>query len=103
FARCREERRAALVTYMMAGYPDPRSSEAMVRACIEGGADVVELGVPFSDPIADGPTLQRAAEVSLAKGTTLAGCLDLAERISRRSDVPLVLMGYVNPVLSYGP
>jgi tryptophan synthase alpha chain len=92
----------ALVTYVMAGDPDLATSRAMALACVEGGADVVELGMPFSDPIADGLTLQQAAERALAKGTRVEDCLELAAQLRRRVDTPLVLMGYVNPVLTYG-
>lgn len=102
FARCRSEGRAALVTYVMAGDPDLKTSEAMALACVEAGADILELGMPFSDPIADGPTLQRAAERSLASGTTLEDCLRVAAAVRARTDVPIALMGYVNPVLAYG-
>ena len=102
FARCRSEGRAALVTYVMAGDPDVKTSMAMALACVQGGADILELGMPFSDPMADGPTLQRASERSLAAGTTLDDCLRVAAEVRKKSDVPIALMGYVNPVLSYG-
>jgi tryptophan synthase alpha chain len=99
-ARARGE--AALVTYLMAGDPDLATSRAAALACAEGGADLIELGMPFSDPIADGPTIQRAAERSLRAGTTLSDVLALAADVRARSDVRLALMGYVNPVLAYG-
>lgn len=102
FARARRERRAALVTYVMAGDPDLATSREMALACASGGADVLEIGMPFSDPIADGPTIQAAGERSLAAGTDVAACLRLAAEVRRRSDVPIALMGYVNPVLSMG-
>lgn len=102
FARCRAQGRAALVTYVMAGDPNWNTSKAVALACLEGGADILELGFPFSDPIADGPTLQRAAERALASGTTLARCLDLAAALRAKTAVPLVLMGYLNPVLAMG-
>lgn len=102
FERARTERRTALVTYVMAGDPDLATSEACARACLEAGADVVELGFPFSDPIADGPTLQRAAARSLAQGTRLADVLSLASRLRRDFDAPVVLMGYLNPLLAFG-
>jgi tryptophan synthase alpha chain len=102
FARCRSEGRAALVTYVMAGDPDLKASRAMALACVEAGADILELGMPFSDPMADGPTLQRASERSLASGTTLEGCLEVAAAVRKKTKVPIALMGYVNPVLAYG-
>jgi len=102
FAACRARGRAALVTYLMGGDPDLATSLAMAKACIRGGADLLEIGVPFSDPIADGPTIQLAAERALASGTTVAGVLRLAGQVRRGSDIPIALMGYVNPVLAYG-
>jgi tryptophan synthase alpha chain len=96
-------RRPALVTYVMGGDPDLPASLEMALACARGGADLIELGMPFSDPIADGPVIQRAAERSLKSGTTLAGVLDVAARFREaRPDTPLALMGYLNPVLSMG-
>ena len=103
FARARSEGRAALVTYVMGGDPDLDGSRAMALACIEGGADLLELGVPFSDPIADGPTIQAAAGRALAAGTTVARVLDLARAVRARTEVPIALMGYLNPMLSHGP
>ncbi|HTN51772.1 MAG TPA: tryptophan synthase subunit alpha, partial [Anaeromyxobacter sp.] len=103
FARARSEGRAALVTYVMGGDPDLDGSRAMALACVEGGADLLELGVPFSDPIADGPTIQAAAGRALAAGTTVARVLDLARAVRARTEVPIALMGYLNPMLSHGP
>lgn len=102
FAKAREEGRPALVTYVMGGDPDARGAAAMALACVEGGADLLELGVPFSDPIADGPTIQAAAERALAAGTTVDDVLAVARAVRARSDVPIALMGYLNPMLSYG-
>ena len=99
-ARARGE--AALVAYVMAGDPDLATSKAAALACARAGADLVEIGMPFSDPIADGPTIQRAAERALAGGTTLADALAVAAHVRERSDARVALMGYVNPVLSYG-
>ncbi|MFL5263646.1 MAG: tryptophan synthase subunit alpha [Anaeromyxobacteraceae bacterium] len=99
-ARARGE--AALVAYVMGGDPDLATSRAAALACAEAGADLVEIGMPFSDPSADGPTIQRAAERALEGGTTVADCLAVAEAVRARSDVRIALMGYVNPVLSYG-
>jgi len=102
FADCRAEGRAALVTYVMAGDPDLATSRAMALACAEGGADLLEIGMPFSDPIADGPVIQLAAERALAAGTGAAEVLRLARQLRKASAVPIALMGYVNPLLSYG-
>ncbi len=102
FARCRDAGEAALVTYVMAGDPDVATSKAMAVACAEGGADLIELGIPFSDPIADGPTIQHAAERALAAGTSTRDVLAVAAHLRARSDVPIALMGYLNPILSHG-
>lgn len=103
FEACRAGGRAALVTYVMGGDPDLAGSQAMALACVQGGADLLEIGVPFSDPIADGPTIQAAAERALASGTTVAGVLRVAAAVRRAAaGVPIALMGYVNPILSYG-
>ena len=100
--RARRERRPALVTYVCAGDPDLASTPELVAALAEAGADVVELGVPFSDPTADGPVIQRASERALAKGTRLQDVLGAARRIRETSDIGLVLFGYYNPILAYG-
>ncbi len=102
FARCRAAGEAALVTYVMSGDPDVATSKAMAVACAEGGADLVELGIPFSDPIADGPTIQHAAERALAAGTTTRDVLAVAAHLRARSQVPIALMGYLNPILAHG-
>lgn len=102
FARCKSEQRPALITYLMGGDPTPKASWPLARACLDSGADLLEIGMPFSDPIADGPTIQRAAERSLGSGTTLKHCFALADAVRKRSQAPVALMGYVNPVLAYG-
>jgi tryptophan synthase alpha chain len=102
FDRCKAAGEAALVTYVMGGDPDPSTSLAMALACVAGGADVLELGVPFSDPIADGPTIQAAAQRALARGTTLDDVLDVAARVRARSQIPIALMGYLNPMIARG-
>lgn len=102
FERLAAERRTGLVVYLTAGDPDlPRSAE-LVRAAVRGGADLVELGVPWSDPSADGPVLQAAAERARAAGTTLRGVLAMVKELRQDLDVPLVLFGYYNPVFTYG-
>lgn len=102
FARLRAEQRTGLVAYVTAGDPDlPRSAE-VIRAVDRGGADVIELGVPFSDPLADGPVIQRATERALAAGTTLAKVLDLAASLRGDVTAPLVLFTYANPMVRMG-
>jgi len=103
--RLEELRRAGdlgLVAYLTAGDPSLQATRGIVLAAAEAGADVIELGVPFSDPLADGPVIQRASERALAAGTTLTGVLDLVRDIRRESQVPLVLFTYFNPVLQMG-
>jgi tryptophan synthase alpha chain len=102
FAACKAEGRAALVTYVMGGDPDHAGSRAMALACAEGGADLLEIGMPFSDPIADGPVIQLAAERALRAGTSAASVLRLAAEVRKATPVPIALMGYVNPLLSHG-
>lgn len=91
-----------LVTYVTAGDPDLDRSREVVLALARGGADVIEVGVPFSDPIADGPVIQRASERALAAGGTLAATLDLIADVRRQCEVPIVVFTYVNPVLRMG-
>jgi tryptophan synthase alpha chain len=102
FARARKENRAALIIYLCAGDPDIDTTVRLVQAAAEAGADVIELGMPFSDPTADGPVIQRASERALAKGTRLHDVLAAARRVRATSDVGLVLFGYYNPILAYG-
>lgn len=102
FERAAAEDRAALIPYVMAGYPDREGAVEIALALSRGGADVLEVGMPFSDPLADGPTIQRAATASLSAGTSVTSCLETAASIRERSAVPLVLMGYYNPVHQYG-
>jgi tryptophan synthase alpha chain len=102
FARAREEKRLALIVYLTVGYPDRASTGALLRAALDGGADVLELGVPFSDPLADGTTVQRASEAALREGVTLVDCLSEAAAIVRDRDAAVLLMGYTNPFMQYG-
>ena len=95
-------KKPALVTYVMAGDGGVEGTLEAVAQCVAGGANVIELGFPFSDPIADGPVIARAAQRSLAAGTTLRSTLELARSVRQRFEVPVVLMGYLNPVLSFG-
>ncbi len=102
FERCRDERRAAFIPYLTAGDPDFETSGRLLEALAAGGADLIELGVPFSDPIADGPVNQRAAARALAGGATLSGVLDLVARHRDKLGVPMVLFTYFNPILAAG-
>jgi tryptophan synthase alpha chain len=98
FARCRAERRAAFIPFLTAGDPDLGTTLELLPALVEGGADLIELGVPFSDPVADGPVIQRAAGRALAAGTTLDGVLRVVRACRRGIDVPIVLFSYYNPI-----
>lgn len=102
FARARDEHRLALVVYLTVGYPDRGATAALARAAVDAGADVVELGVPFSDPLADGMTVQRASETALRAGITLDDCIREGSALVRERDVPVLLMGYTNPFLQRG-
>jgi tryptophan synthase alpha chain len=106
FAKLRASGELGIVAYITAGDPSLDATLKFVLALGEAGADVIELGIPFSDPLADGPTIQRASERALRVGTTLAGVLDLVRRIRQSSlpgnDVPLILFGYYNPIFQMG-
>jgi len=102
FERLRAEGRPALIAYITAGDPSPSATTEIVAALERGGADLIELGVPFSDPIADGPVIQRSSDRALKAGTKLATVLDMAAQIRKRSEIPLLLFTYLNPVLRYG-
>jgi tryptophan synthase alpha chain len=102
FEKARQQGRGVLIPYFMSGYPSPAQSIKLVLAAIQAGADIIELGMPFSDPLADGATIQHAGQIALERGMTINGCLEIARQISARSDVPLILMGYYNPLLVYG-
>lgn len=102
FARCAEEKRAAFVPYLTAGDPDLQTTEELLRAAAEGGADLIELGVPFSDPVADGPVIQRSHLRALESGTSLSGILRLVARHRDRVGIPIVLFSYFNPIHARG-
>ena len=102
FAELRASGELGIVAYITAGDPSLEATVKFVLALAEAGADVIELGVPFSDPLADGPTIQRASERALKSGTTLAGVIDLVRHIRESSQIPLVLFSYYNPILQMG-
>jgi tryptophan synthase alpha chain len=103
FKGTRSKGRAAVMPYLTLGYPTPERSLSLVEAAAMGGADLLELGIPFSDPLADGPTIQRATQVALEGGVTVERCLEMAATLRGRGvTVPLIFMGYYNPILAYG-
>lgn len=103
FAQCKAANRPALVTYVMGGDPDLATSQAIFEALPQAGADIIELGLPFSDPMADGVVIQLAAQRALAAGQTLLGVLGMVEDFRRKDrDTPIVLMGYYNPIYIFG-
>lgn len=103
FASARADGRVALIPYIVAGYPDAETSLAIALAAADNGADLLEVGLPYSDPLADGATLQRASQIAIAAGATLERSLQLIERIvAARPDLPVVPMGYANQVIGGG-
>jgi tryptophan synthase alpha chain len=101
FGRARDDKRLAVVVYLTVGFPDRAATAGLLRAALDGGADVLELGVPFSDPLADGATVQRASEIALRQGVSLADCVAEAASVVRERDAAVLLMGYANPFLRY--
>jgi tryptophan synthase alpha chain len=102
FATAQQEKRGVLIPYFMCGYPTTQQSIAIIQAAAAAGADIIELGMPFSDPLADGPTIQHADYIAIERGMTMRGCMDVARQVAAHSSVPLILMGYYNPILTYG-
>jgi tryptophan synthase alpha chain len=102
FSSLKHQGGKALVTFITAGDPDLATTAAMLPLLAEAGADIIELGIPFSDPMADGPTIQRASERALAGGVTLEAILELVRTTRKLISVPIVLMGYSNPIYTYG-
>src|SRR4051812_9470313 len=103
FDRLRNEHRGGMVTFVTAGDPNAETSVRILVSLAQGGADILEVGVPFSDPLADGPVIQRATERALAAGMTLRGTLDVVRAVRRDVDTPIVLFTYANPVLRMDP
>ncbi len=103
FARLRRERRTGLIAYVTTGFPTLEETPALVRAMVDGGADIIELGIPFSDPLADGATVQRATHIAVTNGVTTADVLDVCRELRASGTVaPIVAMGYYNPLLAHG-
>ena len=102
FETCQSNNRKAFIAYLTAGDPHPDQTAGLVLALERGGADLIELGVPFSDPIADGPVIQRASERALRAGTKLKHLLEIAREVRRSSQIPLLLFSYLNPLMKYG-
>ncbi len=102
FKKLQERGDKALIPFITAGDPDLPTTAELIKVLADAGADLIELGVPFSDPMADGPTIQAASERALAGGTTLVKILELVAAVRRETSIPLVLMGYYNPVFRYG-
>jgi tryptophan synthase alpha chain len=102
FERAKREGRGVLIPYFMCGFPSAQQSAELILAAAESGADIIELGIPFSDPLADGATIEHAGHVALERGMTINGCMDVARQVAAKSSVPLLFMGYYNPILSYG-
>jgi len=102
FERAKQEGHGVLIPYFMCGFPSAEQSTELILAAAEGGADIIELGIPFSDPLADGATIQHAGHVALERGMTINGCMEIAYQVAAKSNVPLLFMGYYNPILSYG-
>ena len=102
FARLRAERRLGLLAYLTVGYPTLEATPSLVEAAAQAGADAIELGIPFSDPLADGRTIQAASQVALKGGMTVARALTTAKAARMKTDVPLLFMTYLNPLLAFG-
>jgi len=102
FEDARQQGRGALMPYFMCGYPSAAQSIKLILAAAQAGADIIELGMPFSDPLADGATIQHAGQIALEGGMTISGCMEIAHQVSSQSNVPLLFMGYYNPILTYG-
>ncbi len=94
--------RKVMSLFVTAGYPTIEDSADLILGCVRSGADIIELGMPFSDPLADGPTIQESSNVAIKNGTTISVIFDIVREVRRHSDVPIILMGYINPIIKYG-
>ena len=102
FDTARRSKRKALIAYLTVGYPTADATIEIAETLVDGGCDIIELGIPFSDPLADGATIQRASQRALESGITPTKCLEVAAKLRKRVDIPLLFMGYYNPMLHYG-
>ena len=102
FAELEAKNQKALISYIMAGFPNEKSTISTVRGLVKGGVDIIELGFPFSDPLADGPVIQNASTISLGKGTKIAKFFTLVKKIRKETDIPLILMTYTNILYHQG-
>jgi tryptophan synthase alpha chain len=102
FESLRRENKKAFIPYLTVGFPNPKLDYEIILRLIKSGADIIELGVPFSDPLADGPTIQSSSQIALKNGINLSKVFNLAERIRSISSIPLVIMSYYNPIYQYG-
>ena len=102
FNAWRQQGRCALIPYLTAGYPEPNATLDLLRVLARNGADIIELGVPFSDPVADGPTIQRSSQIAIEQGTTLEWTLAQLKRFRAEFDTPVIIFSYLNPILRYG-
>jgi tryptophan synthase alpha chain len=102
FSRLRKANEAALIPFITAGDPDLATTRALILELVKNGADIIELGLPFSDPLADGPTIQAASQRALVNKVNASDLFGIVKDVRKRTDVPLVLMGYYNPILQYG-
>lgn len=103
FAKLREKGEKALVVYITAGCPDMAATQRLIPALADAGADILELGIPFSDPTADGPIIQASSQRALRGGVTLSAILEMTERVRSTAKIPIVLFSYYNPIFTYGP
>jgi tryptophan synthase alpha chain len=102
FIELKKQNKKAFIAYVCAGDPDLQTTEKLVLEFEKAGVDIIELGVPFSDPLADGPVIQRASQRALKRGVNIARILDLAKRLRKKTSIPIVLMGYYNPIYNFG-
>ena len=102
FKTAQSSKHKALIAYLTVGYPTADATLEIAQALVDGGCDMIELGIPFSDPLADGATIQRASQRALESGVTPSKCLEVAAALRKRVDIPLLFMGYYNPMLHYG-
>lgn len=102
FKELKEKREKALVAFITAGDPSLKETEKLIFTLEKSGVDIIELGVPFSDPMADGPVIQLSSERALLKGTNLKNILEMVSRVRKKTDIPILLMGYYNPIFNYG-